>query len=121
MDELICQVRPKKRTLYRMNARHVTKMECQPPASLPPPDLVTRKSDFLHEFQTSEVGTESEAINKPLEAEGEVDEEEDDREEEVPSPPLRQYNKAKPLPEKENKFTSTLRRLSTVRYVTYIK
>ena len=38
---------------------------------------------------------------------------EDDEEEEVPSPPPRA--KAKPLPEKENKFASTLRRLSTVR------
>ena len=48
-----------------------------------------------------------------------ADEDEDDleeeREEEVPSPPLRHFQKAKPLPEKENKFTSTLRRLSTVR------
>ena len=34
-------------------------------------------------------------------------------EEEVPSPPPRA--KAKPWPEKENKFASTLRRLSTVR------
>ena len=40
---------------------------------------------------------------------------EEEREEEVPSPPLRHFQKAKPLPEKENKFTSTLRRLSTVR------
>ena len=44
---------------------------------------------------------------------GEDPEELEEDEEEVPSPPPRA--KAKPLPEKENKFASTLRRLSTVR------
>ena len=39
---------------------------------------------------------------------------EEDLEEDVPLPP-RTFTKAKPLPDRENKFTSTLRRLSTVR------
>uniref|UniRef100_A0A0K2TYP3 Rabphilin 3Alike (Without C2 domains) [Octodon degus] n=1 Tax=Lepeophtheirus salmonis TaxID=72036 RepID=A0A0K2TYP3_LEPSM len=64
----------------------------------------------------------------------EEDEQEYDEEEEVPAPaaqPITQcendsnipvkYNKAKPLNEKENKFTSTLRRLSTVRRRSKIK
>ena len=45
---------------------------------------------------------------------GPQDEVDDDEEEEVPSPP-RTFTKARPLSERENKFTSTLRRLSTVR------
>jgi len=87
-----------------------------PPTSLPAADLGSaRRSDFIHEFQAaSPEAIECEADKSPGAACQMVEVEDDEREEEVPSPPLRHYNKAKPMPEKENKFTSTLRRLSTV-------
>merc|ERR1712051_976618 len=104
-----------------------------PPASLPPglsfeatqavtPPLVAPRhssssasADFFREQDSNPHQAEREAAEAAEAAEDdEGGDEEEDLEEEVPSP-IRTFTKAKPLPERENKFTSTLRRLSTVR------
>ena len=75
-----------------------------------PPAVAPRHSSASADFYRE--------AGKPEEGELEAGEDEEDAEadleEDVPSPP-RTFTKAKPLPERENKFTSTLRRLSTVR------
>ena len=97
-----------------------------PPASLPSGDLEARTSDFYYEMSYDmarqrpprpDIAASMQDYESSEAPEGGGENLEDDDEEEVPSPPAasKLYSKAKPLPEKENKFTSTLRRLSTVR------
>ena len=95
-----------------------------PPASLPasrfserpdPPDEneVISTPEFPTLAASALPGSKQNEVSSSLGGRRGQDPEELEDEEEVPSPPPRA--KAKPLPEKENKFASTLRRLSTVR------
>lgn len=90
-----------------------------PPASLPTSVFSEREAEENEVVSTPEFPTlaantaEGSKQNEDSSLRGREDPEELEYEEEVPSPPPRA--KAKPWPEKENKFASTLRRLSTVR------
>ena len=95
-----------------------------PPASLPASVFSEREAEESEVVSTPEFptlaatvaalkGSKQNEVSSSSNLGGREDPEELEYEEEVPSPPPRA--KAKPWPEKENKFASTLRRLSTVR------